>query len=363
MGQDMSIIKILGMENKKEWLDLFEKMSFNDIYLSPSYLSTCKHIMEGTPYCFVYIKGPGKYIMYPFFKRRINDLDIFANLSDEYFDIISPYGYSGFLSSCPEFDISDFIKAFDDYCRQEKIINEFIRFNPLLKNNELKGINDKLELIRWSDTVYIDLDCRLEEIKARFTAANKRNINKAIKNDLQIVELECNEKNLLQFFKVYNHTMDRLKAKSFYYFSEEYFISLKEELKDMVKLFSIINKSGEHVSMGIFFAFKQFIHYHLGGSWMTYWNMRPNNLLFSGVIEWAQLHGYKKLHLGGGYNKNDSLFRFKKSFSPLTLPYYIVKRVHDSKIYNELQQINTQYLKANNIREIDESYFPAYRLR
>ncbi|MBN2412651.1 GNAT family N-acetyltransferase [candidate division KSB1 bacterium] len=359
----MSIIKILEMEDKKEWLQLYENIPFNDIYLSPSYLATCKHIMEGTPYCFVYFKNPGKYIMYPFFKRRINDLNMFSQLPDEYFDIISPYGYSGFLASSPELDVGDFIKEFDKFCRQEKIVNEFIRLNPLLRNHEYKGINDKLELIKWSETVYIDLDCPLEEIKGRFTSANKRNINKAIKNDLKMVELECNEKNLLEFLNVYIHTMDRLNANSFYYFSKEYFMSLKEELNDKIKLFSVINKSGENMAMGIFFAFNQFLHYHLGGSWMTYWNMRPNNLLFSEVIEWAHLHGYKKLHLGGGYKKNDSLFRFKKSFSPLTMPYFIVKRVHDSKMYNELQRINKQYLNANKIQKIDESYFPAYRLR
>ena len=357
----MADIKILGTDDKKEWKELYEKISVNDIYFSPSYLETCKHIMEGIPYCFVYMKEPEKYILYPFFKRKINDLEIFSHLSEEYFDIISPYGYSGFLSSFVDMDIGEFIDVFDDYCRQENIVNEFIRFNPLIQNDKYKGI-DKLELIKWSETVFIDLADPLEGIKKRFSSANKRNINKAIKNQLQMVELEYNEKNIIEFYKIYSHTMERLSATDFYYFSKEYFYSLKEELKDAVKLFKIVNSSGDNMAMLLFLGYDKYFHYHLGGSLEAYWDLRPNNLLFFRVIEWAKLHGYEKLHLGGGYKKNDNLFRFKKSFSPLTLPYFIVKRIHNRKIYDDLYRINMQYLKGKNVRDYDKSYFPAYRV-
>jgi len=359
----MAIIKILQLYDKKEWIKLCNGISGNDIYFYPQYLETCKYIMEGTPYCFVYIQDPGKYILYPFFKRKINSLDVFVQLSDEYFDITSPYGYSGYLSNCNDCDIRLFINKFDEYCREEKIVSEFIRFHPLLRNYEYRGLRDKLELIKFNDTIYLDLTRPIEEIHQNFSPANMRNIKKAIKNDLKVVELEYNDENILKFYKLYTHTMDRLKASSFYYFNQEYFVSLKKQLNDSVKLFSVMNNIGVHLSKGIFLAFNKYVHYHLGGSWQEYLDMRPNNLLFLKVIEWAKKNGYEKMHLGGGRVQNDNLFRFKKSFSKLTSPFYIVKKVHNEKIYVELLQIYELYSKENTIMNFDESFFPVYRRR
>ena len=63
-------------------------------------------------------------------------------------------------------------------------------------------------------------------------------------------------------------------------------------------------------------------------------------------------NGFKKLHLGGGYQDNDQLFQFKNRFNPDgRLSFFIGKCIHNEQIYEELVRLwKGYYSKDINTR-------------
>lgn len=356
----MKKIKVLDLSNRIEWQELCTRFPDCDIYFHPNYIETCTRIMPGKPVCFVYHQADDKVIIMPFLKRRINDEPGFENLPKEYYDIISPYGYNGCLTNCPDCDLHEFFTHFDQFCFDNNIISEFDRLHPLIRNDLYNGLENSRELTLWNETVYIQLDKSSKEIKGAFGNTNIRNIKKAVKNGLKVVELPYNKENASHFYKMYTLTMERLQTTAFYFFSLDYFTSLQELLGDYVRLFAI-EYNNEYIAMGLFFTFSHNCHYHLGASLAETLPLRPNNLLFSHVIDWAKNAGYKRLHLGGGRQPDDDLFRFKKSFSESTAPFYIIKKIHNKDVYHQLTDLKASYQEKSKLPEMDNNYFPAYR--
>jgi len=86
--------------------------------------------------------------------------------------------------------------------------------------------------------------------------------------------------------------------------------------------------------------------------------LAASNLLLFEVALWAKRRGIKYFHLGGGYQPNDSLFKFKASFSPQQEQYYIGKVIHHPEYY---QYLNTRRLAARGDSANDLEFFPEYR--
>ncbi|MGG3739585.1 GNAT family N-acetyltransferase, partial [Aeribacillus pallidus] len=89
-----------------------------------------------------------------------------------------------------------------------------------------------------------------------------------------------------------------------------------------------------------------------------YLPLRPNNLLFDAMVELSKSLGLKALHLGGGYQENDSLFKFKSLFTNNNhFNYYIGKNILNDKIYHELSQSVMNHFSFNS----SSDFFPLYR--
>ncbi|ANU17818.1 hypothetical protein BBI11_12600 [Planococcus maritimus] len=83
--------------------------------------------------------------------------------------------------------------------------------------------------------------------------------------------------------------------------------------------------------------------------------MRPNNLLFDFMVAFAKGKGCKTLHLGGGYQEGDSLFKYKSSFTNQNhYDYYLGTNIYQPDVYEKLAQLKG---KANE----GEGFFPIYR--
>ena len=80
------------------------------------------------------------------------------------------------------------------------------------------------------------------------------------------------------------------------------------------------------------------LHIHFCASMKQYLSLRPNNLLWDEIIKYGIEKGYYHIHVGGGNTEleNDSLLRFKRNFSKTTRDFYIGKKTHNEKVYNEV---------------------------
>ena len=174
----------------------------------------------------------------------------------------------------------------------------------------------------------------------------KRNMyTKSIKNNLNFKLIKLSYANLKdKFLDLYNFTMDKVSAKSYYYFNENYFKTL-EKIENSY-LAEITNSNNKVIGCSIIFIFGNYIHYHLSCNDNSM-NCITDFLLINIVKE---LGKDKLIILGGGLSDNDDLSKFKRSLSNETFTYNIYKNIINKNIYDEL-----------SIGKETNNFFPAYR--
>jgi hypothetical protein len=121
---------------------------------------------------------------------------------------------------------------------------------------------------------------------------------------------------LRDFVSVYYETMRRVRAQDGYFFEEEYFLGLAEQLGETLQLFIVRAPDGEIMGGGLFTLCDGIVQYHLGGTRNAALKLSPAALMFDQVRLWGNEQGARFLHLGGGVGASeDSLFQYKAGFS------------------------------------------------
>jgi len=349
--------QVLSYDNPKDrqkWRSICQSFKEIDIFYYPEYVYLFERKGDGKAHCFVYYDGENGIVIYPFLRRRINELPIFNDISDDLTDIISPYGYSGYLRNISAVNMSNFINAFHNYCLQNNIVSEFIRFHPILNN--FSYCSDNINIREWNQTVVVDLSLSMDDIWQNISPSCRNKIKKAQKNHVEIIH-DRNFDHLDDFCNLYTDTMKRLQAEEYYFFSKSWFKELIKLLPHNSALFHGVYNSSIIMS-GIYIFDRDFIHYFLSGSIYETRHMGANNLLLYEVSIWAKPRGFKYLHLGGGYQQDDSLYRFKASFSRLKTPFYIGNVIHDHDCYHYLARRRES---AASKESKYSQFFPAYR--
>ncbi len=311
--------------------ELATKIKMPDIYLTHMYGQITEISDKGEWQVAIWDNGR---IIYPYLKKPIK----YDNKT--YYDLQSPYGYSGIFcdETVTEEEFLEFRKEFLINGKKKGYLTEFIRFSPYL-NNKLFGFYQLK-----SQTVGIDL----QEYPEKSSKRHRRYVKKALTHGYQGQVEVANTENINQFVVLYEKTMDRLNAKPYYYFSKEYYQKLLEYLKDHLIIVTV--KKGNHlVASAIYFQWKPYLHYHLGGSDEDHLKYGINNFLHHVVASYGKENGYQLVHLGGGNKKGDSLFEFKKSVGNKLFDYYLGKNIINPEIYNKLSQYRP-----------DSDHFPCY---
>ena len=353
----MKNIKIIEYSNIEEWDKVIGLNS--EIYDKWQYVSVFYGNGDGIPYL-AYLEGKNGYIYNIFMKRKINDDKCFKNikLEEEYFDIMTPYGYGGvkIRGKIDDKEKKEFFYQFENYCKSNNIISEFIRLTPWINNYEIYS-NQDYDIIRNSTTIYIKLENE-EQIWNDFESKCRNKIKKAINNNL-IVKSGFDSKRMKEFMNIYYDTMKRDSANDYYFFKDSFFKCIENNLKNNAKIFTVYLQK-RPISSTIIIYSGQNAHYHLSGTLSEYMNLGANNLLLYEVSKYMCKMGFKKLHLGGGYGgDNSSLLTFKKSFNKNgNLDFYIGKKIFDDVKYKKLVNIRKE---ISDISDKEKSFFPVYR--
>ena len=211
-------------EQRQKWRDIYDNFSKIDIFYYPEYVYLFDLKGDGKAQCFVYYNKHG-IVIFPFLKRRINDLDIFGDILDNICDIASPYGFSGYLRSNDKIDIDRFYKVFDSYyCKKNNIVSEFVRFHPILEN--VLYSPSAVKTNKMNETVMIELTLTPDEIWGNLTSVCRNIIRKARKFDIEVIHDEFFE-NLDKFHELYTKTMQRLGAQEYYFFKYDHCLCSK----------------------------------------------------------------------------------------------------------------------------------------
>lgn len=329
------MLKIIDCKDEK-WNEYFQLLpiEFQDIYYEREYYNLSERVDKKLGKLFFY-KENDYIAFYPFLLNKIQGY----KLEEDYYDIETAYGYGGpLINTLNEKFRKSFEEKFLAYCKDNNIIAEFIRYHPILKNQEIFQSKIKLEENR--KTLVVDLNNSLEEIWMKeIYIKNRTTIRRGVKEGAKVIY----KKDLNNFEEIYKETMKKVNAEEYYYFSKDYF----NYLKNLDYIVIAIELRGRIIAEGVFLKGKNYLHYHLSGSKKEYLKYHPNNLMLWEAIKFGKENGFTKLHLGGGLTNSleDSLYKFKSSFTKENLNYYIGKRVHNEKIYNYLLE---QYEKEYN---------------
>ncbi|AUD62931.1 hypothetical protein BK010_04775 [Tenericutes bacterium MO-XQ] len=344
------MINVYNLEQKDIWSSIVNSFKNTDIYFLPEYAEAFKKNGDGEPILIHYINDKIEAINVVV-KRDISKISKFKTVIEpnKIFDFTTPYGYGGILfkKNYLKKEKITFLKEYMEFCKNQNIVSEFIRFHPILQNyNNLKNL---IEISDIGPTVSIKTD-NFNQTWMNFTSKNRNVIRKSQKNGVKIYWGLSNE--LLNVFrKLYFETMDKDNADQYYYFSEEFFESLVTDLKYKLLFFYAIYEE-KIISISSVLFHQNYLHYHLSASDVNYRHLGSTNFLLSEVARYASENGMKIFHLGGGLGgKQDNLYNFKKSFSKLDdCSFKVGKLVFNEVLYKEL------------IIGIDDGeFFPLYR--
>ena len=108
----------------------------SDIYFDQNYGKLYEKADKGSAVIFNHESQYGK-VMHQFIKRCI-PAELLSD-GEELYDIVTPYGYGGPLiveseDGCRELLVRSFYEDFSQYCAEQKIVSEFVRFHPIAQN-------------------------------------------------------------------------------------------------------------------------------------------------------------------------------------------------------------------------------------
>lgn len=348
---------IIPYEQRDTWDKLVRTFPQYDIYYLTGYLDAFRLHGDGDPILIHYNNGEVEGICV-YMKRDVAIEPWAKGLeSEKYFDLITPYGYGGFIfkSRVSSTKIQEFYDEYVTYMSDNNIVAAFTRWHPMLANAEqLKGVSNVIDL---GKTIHIDTTTE-DLIMKNILSKDRCTIRKAMKNGIKIRESE--DWTIFSIFiDIYNKTMERDNALKYYYFGEEFYRSIVENLAGQFKVF-YAEYNNEIIAMSIILFCNGQVHYHLSGSLIEYRNLNPTNLLLYEVAVWAAQNGYKSVHLGGGVGSGqDSLFKFKQSFNKNSGNQFSISK----EIFNQLTYDKLVKLRQNNDTEFPNvhSFFPLYR--
>lgn len=306
----------------------FEKSSFfrRKEYIS-LYLRDGESIFE-----FEFVEGD-QYFYHVAIKKPILEVDG-QLVKEEWYDLETPYGYGGYLTnSKDEAFLKKALTQYQQKCRDESIIAEFLRFNP--NNSFLPDFRELMKFCFQERTVVeVDLTRSYEAIFKEINPKLGRVIRKSIKNGVEVIVNDSSQENREIFRDLYYQTMEKNRADQFYFFDQSYFEGMFQ--MSGLKLFTAVHE-GNVIGGITIIEDEDRVYYHLGATSPDHYHLNPNTLLLVEAIK-AYSEKMEGFVLGGGTSPDteDALFKFKKKFGNVLKPFYIAGNIFNQQVYDSL---------------------------
>lgn len=331
--------------DKHEWDECIKRCDFFDFYHTYDYHELSKSENE-TPLLLKFEQGE-TIIALPLLSRTIQ--------GTEYKDATSVYGYAGPISKSVKsgFDNTCFKKILLSYLKSNRYVSVFSRLNPYIPCQSY-ALNTIGNIHNHGKVVNINIKLPLEKQRQIFQSRLKTHINKSRRNCT--VKRARSEKDLAEFINIYYENMNRVDAKKSYYFSKSYFekIMNSKDFESIILLAS--DKDTNQIIAGsIFIITNKIVQYHLSGTKNEFLHLTPTKLLIDEMRLLATDKNLDVFNLGGGLGgrADDSLFRFKSSFSKDFKDFNLWKLIVNKEVYWDL----VDKKQAVN----DSNFFPLYR--
>ncbi len=351
------MLTVYTMEQRDAWDAVVRSFSDFDVYYLSGYLRGFQIHGDGEP-LLLYYQGHPKTGdadvrgITAIMKRDIAKDPHFEGRLEEQtvYDAVTPYGYGGWLIE-GDGSTQALFEAYEAWCRDQKIVSEFVRYHPVL-NNQMQSDN-AYDVQGLGGTIAMDLSSP-EVIWENITSKNRNMIRKAQKSGVNVYTAR-NTAVYEIFREIYNGTMDRDNASPYYYFAPDFYQSLLEDLPQNAQVF-YAEVDGRVIAAAVMLAANGRLNYHLSGSLKEYGHLAPTNLILYEAALWGSANGCRTFHLGGGVGSGeDGLYKFKKSFyrgEPCR--FHIGRKIYLQEEYQMLVAMRGELEQGG--------YFPRYRM-
>ena len=348
-------LDIIRTSNDTDWMSVLVQSVQHDFHHLPSYHRIAEQRGEGTAFLFTYREG--RYLIaLPLLLRPVDEEDPAG-----WRDATSVYGYGGPIAShelIPEQVVRNFHASLGKELVDRRVVTVFSRLHPLIaQEGLLVGLGETRPV---GQTVSVDLTLPLEDQWAGYSKKCRRIIDKA--RQAGVVCIHDQERSYRrEWVEIYHETMLRVDAPSSYFYDEEYFDLLADELGAVLQLFVAI-VDGSVAAAGLYTSCDGIVQAHLGAMRREYMKISPTRLLDDTARLWAHESGARVFHLGGGVGgQEDSLFRYKAGFSDRRHRFATWRWIVNAEIYRELceRRQHRDQRQASSVATGD--YFPGYR--
>lgn len=343
------VLTVYTLDQAEQWDVVVRSFKEYDVYWLSGYVKAFQIHGDGDPLLFFYEDKDIRGINVVMKRDVAKDVRFHGKIAEgQYLDFATPYGYGGWIIEGE--NISSLFSSYKDWLEKNGIISEFVRFHPMVKNHN--ACRSFYEVIQLGEVVHMDLGSP-ELIWNNIISKNKNMIRKAVKNGVVIYNgrfPEIYEK----FRAIYNGTMDKDDADEYYYFGEQFYESVLNDLPQNAQVFWA-EKDGHVIAASIMIGANGYLDYHLSGSLREFSSLAPTNLLLYEAALWGCANGYRTLYMGGGVgSEEDSLFKFKRAFYKGNLNHFFIgKKIFNQDKYDELLE---KRVEIENL-----GYFPMYR--
>lgn len=323
-------LKIYTKNNVAEYDLLLKNYELKlDIYYTSEFLLVDAEMQNGDFEIFTIIENQNIFI-YPYLKLSLSNYGL-----PEYYDLTSPYGFCGpYCTDKVFFESSE--KQFVKYAAKNKFVTEFVRYHY--------NFNKKLQFTQQITNSFnrsmfvLNLQNPWDYIWMKEMSSTNRNIVRKLQNDNFQFEVHYDTKWLNEFIEMYRLTMQNVSADRFYYFRNDFYKNLFDNLKEKIVIARVTKDNITYCS-ALFLINGDFLTYYLSSRNLEFHNIPATNLMLANIIKYGKEIDIKYFNIGGGRTiaKDDSLFKFKSNFCKASTDFYIGKRVHLPEAYEQLK--------------------------
>lgn len=346
-------LSVLTMADKTAWSQALANAGRHDIYHEAWYHQLAETSGEGRAELVV-ATHRGSTVVLPLLFRAIGS-ELCQGV-EGLEDATSVYGYPGPVGPAGEADpivIAELAEGLRSYLRERGTVALFSRLHPIFDQSPLIG--DASDVVEAGATVSVDLSRTTEQQWSDTRSGHRNGINR-----LRRAGFKCERRtidDISVFLTIYEATMQRLAATSYYLFPRSHYEALLDPQRGAMELFIVADAAGIPAAVGLFSMRCGIAQYHLSGATLEHRKYAPTTLLIDEARRWATERGATRLHLGGGLGgARDSLFDFKAGFGTGRHVFKVWKWILRPSIYRELEAIRhtREPLPA-------PSFFPIYR--
>lgn len=307
-------------------------------FFSPMYYRSYVYVEKVNVECFWSYQNEGNYLFYPYLIRSVNALGY--DLDEQNYDVSGAYGYNGPLGVVEDHEfLREYNSRLANHLQQTNVVTEFVRYCPITDNRRFHDYTEQSDVL---DNVYIELSKGLDKVwQESFEYRVRKTVRKGASYGLQTIILtgkEINRSDLETIYQIYASTMQRNDADGYYYFGLDFFLSLHENLGQMLVL-ALTYLEDKAITAELVLTGGKLAFAFLGGTLAEYYQYKANTFQRWELLKYLHARGFEIYSMGGSNIRGDSIYNFKKSFARNCVnPFYIGTKVHLPEIYSQIRK-------------------------